>query len=84
MGYFREKGYHTLWEIMIDENHQNKGYGKQAVLLGVEFLKNKFGVKEIYLFADCDNAAAIHLYESVEFKPTGIIENDEIEMRLKI
>lgn len=49
MGYFREKGYHTLWEIMIDENHQNKGYGKQAVLLGVKFLKNKFGVKEIYL-----------------------------------
>lgn len=84
MGYFEEKGYHTLWEIMIDEKFQNKGYGKQAVLLGIEFLKNKFGVKEIYLSVDCDNAAARHLYESVGFQPASIIENDVTEMRLYI
>ena len=29
MGYYEVKGYYTLWEFMIDQKYQNKGYGKR-------------------------------------------------------
>ncbi|MBD5537931.1 MAG: GNAT family N-acetyltransferase [Lachnospiraceae bacterium] len=34
LGYYEVKGYYTLWKFMIDEQYQNKGYGKKALKLG--------------------------------------------------
>ena len=33
------EGNYNFWRLMIDERHQGKGYGKQAVQLALEFIK---------------------------------------------
>ena len=83
MGYYKVKGYYTLWEFMIDHKYQNKGYGRQALKLGLEFVRDKFGQVDIYTGVTPGNTVAKKLYESVGFVSTGLIELNMEEMRLK-
>ena len=83
MGYYEVKGYYTLWEFMIDRKYQNKGYGRQALKLGLEFVRDKFGQVDIYTGVTPGNTVAKKLYESVGFVSTGLIELNMEEMRLK-
>ena len=83
MGYYEVKGYYTLWEFMIDRKYQNKGYGRQALKLGLEFVREKFGQVDIYTGVTPGNTVAKKLYESVGFESTGLVELGMEEMRLK-
>ncbi len=83
MGYYEVKGYYTLWEFMIDHKYQNKGYGRQALKLGLEFVRDKFGQVDIYTGVTPGNTVAKKLYESVGFESTGLVEMGMEEMRLK-
>ena len=38
MGYYEVKHDYTLWKFMIDHRYQNKGYGRQALKLGLDFI----------------------------------------------
>jgi diamine N-acetyltransferase len=82
MGYYEVKGYYTLWEFMIDHKYQNKGYGRQALKLGLEFVRKKFGSVDIYTGVTPGNIIAKKLYESVGFESTGLVELGMEEMRL--
>ena len=84
MGYYELKGYYTLWEFMIDEKYQNKGYGRQALKLGINFVKDKFNPDSIYTGVTPGNAVAKGLYESVGFVSTGLIELGMEEMKLTL
>ena len=83
MGYYEVKRYYTLWEFMIDSKYQNKGYGRQALKLGLNFVKEKFGPVDIYTGVTPGNTIAKKLYESVGFESTGLVELGMEEMRLK-
>jgi diamine N-acetyltransferase len=83
MGYYEVKGYYTLWEFMIDHKYQNKGYGRKALKLGLEFVRDKFGQVDIYTGVTPGNTVAKKLYESVGFESTGLVEMGMEEMRLK-
>lgn len=83
MGYYEAKRYYTLWEFMIDHKYQNKGYGRQALKLGLEFVRDKFGQVDIYTGVTPGNTVAKKLYESVGFESTGLVELGMEEMRLK-
>ena len=83
MGYYEVKRYYTLWEFMIDHKYQNKGYGRQALKLGLNFVKEKFGPVDIYTGVTPGNTVAKKLYESVGFESTGLLEQGMEEMRLK-
>ena len=83
MGYYEEKRYYTLWKLMIDGKHQNMGYGRQALQLGIEFLKERFHVSEVYTGVVPGNTAAKTLYRSAGFTETGVVENNMEELRLK-
>ena len=83
MGYYVEKGYYTLWKLLIDRERQGRGYGRHALELGTAFLKERFGVKEIYTGVIPENGAAKALYRSMGFEETGLFENGMLEMRLK-
>ena len=83
MGYYEVKGYYTLWEFMIDRKYQNKGYGRKALKLGLEFVRDKFGQVDIYTGVTPGNTVAKKLYESVGFESTGLVELGMEEMRLK-
>lgn len=83
MGYYEVKGYYTLWEFMIDRKYQNKGYGRQALKLGLDFVRDTFGPVDIYTGVTPGNTVAKKLYESVGFESTGLLELGMEEMRLK-
>ena len=75
---------HEYWiyRMMIDAKHQGKGYGKEAVKLVIEDIKN---LKEdrhqtITLSYEPGNAHAKRLYEKIGFKEVDglIIEGEQV------
>ena len=84
MGYYEAKHYYTLWKLLIDRNHQHKGYGRKALELGIAFLKDRFHATEIYTGGSPGNLAAKSLYHSVGFQDTGVFENNMEELCLKL
>lgn len=84
LGYYELKGQYTVWQFLIDERFQNKGYGKEALKLGIRFLIDRFDVKEVYLGVKHDNFAAKRLYSSFGFVETGETTDTALEMKLII
>ena len=84
MGYYEVKQYYTLWKFLIDQRYQNKGYGRQALKLGIEFVRDNFDAKEIFTGVAPGNDVAKRLYESVGFQSTGLIELGMEEMRIRL
>ena len=80
-GFYELRNQYTLWKFLIDEKYQNKGYGKIALLLGIEYMKKQHGIKEMYTGVAIDNNVAEHLYQSIGFQATGLVENGMKELR---
>ena len=80
LGYYEKKHYYTLWKLLIDERYQNKGYGRAALKLGIDYLIDKFNVDRVYTGVSPNNYIARHLYSSFGFAETGVIEDGMIEM----
>ena len=81
MGYYEDRKQYTLWKFLIDKNQQNKGYGKEALKQGILYLKDKFDAREIYTGVALGNEKAKHLYSSIGFRETGLMEDNMEEMR---
>ena len=81
LGYYEERNQYTLWKFLIDKQHQNKGYGREALKLGITYLKDRFNAKEIYVGVALENEVAKSLYSSMGFEATGVVENGMEEMR---
>ena len=81
MGYYEAKNQYTLWKFLIDKNHQGKGYGREALIKGIKYLEDRFGIREIYTGVALGNERAKHLYRSIGFKETGLVEDNMEEMR---
>ncbi len=64
-------GNYSLVRLMIDKKYQNMGYGKQALKLGIDFVKSMLCGKAKYLWLSHqpDNIIARDMYYSVGFKP---------------
>ncbi len=84
MGYYEAKQYYTLWKFLIDRNYQHKGYGREALKQGIDFMKEKFHITQIYTGVHPDNAVAKRLYESVGFVSTGFHEFGMEELRAEV
>lgn len=81
LGYYEARKQYTLWKFLIDEHYQNKGYGRKALQLAIGYLIKTFNVKEIYTGVALGNETAKHLYASVGFVATGVVEDHMEEMR---
>ncbi|MBE5913138.1 MAG: GNAT family N-acetyltransferase [Pseudobutyrivibrio ruminis] len=79
-------GNYNLWRLMIDKEHQHKGYGKQAVKLGLDFIKKyPCGPAEYcWLSYEPENQVAKDLYASFGFVETGDMDGEEIIAVLKL
>lgn len=84
LGYYEEREQYTLWKFMIDEKYQSKGYGKQALTLGIQYLIENFHVKSIYTGVAFGNTVAKKLYESLGFRETGVTDETCLEMKLQL
>ena len=73
------KGNYNLWRLMIDQAWQNRGYGKKAVQLALDFIKSMPCGKAEYcwLSYEPENEAARQLYQSFGFAETGEMDGDE-------
>ena len=80
-GFYESRNQYTLWKFLIDEKYQNKGYGKIALLLGIEYMKKQHDIKEMYTGVSIDNNVAERLYYSVGLQLTGLVENGMKELR---
>ena len=83
LGYYEARNQYTVWKFLIDRRYQGRGYGKAALKLGIDFLQERFGVKEIFLGVSAGNEAAERLYRSSGFCPTGTVDGTMEEMRLE-
>ena len=72
---------YDIWHMMIDETQQGKGYGKAALLLGIERMKEEHHIQEMYTGVALGNEVAERLYESIGFQLTGLVENGMKELR---
>lgn len=81
LGYYELKDQYTLWKFMIDERYQKRGYGRKALALGMKYLIDRFGVKEVYTAYLEGNHVARELYASFGFRETGEIEENQVEMK---
>lgn len=77
---------YNLWRLMIDEQYQNKGYGREAVKLALEFIKSLLCGKAEYcwLSYEPENDIARNLYHSFGFVETGEMDCNEIIAVLKL
>lgn len=71
-----------IWRLMIDKDYQGKGYGKQALLIIIDYLKTK-GSRTIHISHQENNYGVSRLYQSLGFVYTGEIEDGEVLMTLK-
>ena len=73
------KGNYNLWRLMIDQAWQNRGYGKKAVQLALDFIKSMPCGKAEYcwLSYEPENEVARQLYQSFGFAETGEMDGDE-------
>ena len=77
---------YSLWRLMIDENYQKKGFGREAVALGLDFIKSFPCGKSEYcwLSYEPENEVARQLYRSFGFIETGDMVGGEIIAVLKL
>ena len=77
---------YNLWRIMVDKNHQGKGYAKQAVIKVIEEIKSKPYGESNYIYTSYKpiNIASKSLFASLGFTETGQIDDGELVARLKI
>ena len=75
-------GQRLIVNLLIDDCHQRKGYGKEAVKLCVDFLINNYSATCISAPVHIQNISAQKFWKSLGFKPADSTENDYNFMRL--
>jgi diamine N-acetyltransferase len=69
---------------MIDGRYQRQGYGREALKLVIERIRQRPGAHTLILSYEPDNEGAAALYASVGFRPTGHMHGGEIEALLDL
>ncbi|MBU3113065.1 GNAT family N-acetyltransferase [Clostridium lacusfryxellense] len=81
-----KQGDMNLYKLMIDRGYQQNGYGKRALIILIDIIKNETKNKEIWLSLHPNNFVAINLYCDYGFNQeiTGLEEEDEIFFKYNI
>jgi diamine N-acetyltransferase len=83
-GQHPESGAWWVIRLMIDRDHQGKGYGRAAMEAVIAMMVERIGCDEIVTSFNPANAVALGLYTSLGFQPTGEIEDGEPLVRLRL
>jgi diamine N-acetyltransferase len=78
----RVQGY--VIRLMVDEQHQGKGYGKLAMNWILEHYRNDERIRRIGISYEPENDVARKLYASLGFVETGEIDHGEVVAELQI
>jgi diamine N-acetyltransferase len=71
---------YCILRLMIDKQHQNRGYGREAMNKILEFIRTfpAGPARYCWISYKADNLPANKLYESFGFRDSGEIINDEV------
>ena len=80
------KNNYSLWRLLIDKKYQGKGFGREAVRLGLEFIRTwPHGKADACVTSyNPENEAAKKLYASFGFVENGETDDDETVAVLKL
>jgi diamine N-acetyltransferase len=66
-----------LWRLLIDAEHQRRGYGTAALDLVVEYVRRRPGAVELVTSAVPGEGSPMPFYERFGFHPTGAMHDRE-------
>jgi len=83
-GFLSPNDYYHLYRLMIDENHQNKGYGRLAMKQLIDRLHKQTDntANELFICYCPENVVGKKFYESFGFVDTGQVVDGENITRL--
>lgn len=73
-----------LWCFMIDERHQRYGFGRQALLQLIEYVKTRPGAKVLLTSCVPEEGGPEPFYASLGFERNGNMAGSEVVMELKL
>ena len=73
-----------IWRIMFPVENQNKGYGTAAIREIIRLAKESGKYDFLLIDYAPDNHIAEHVYKKLGFRPTGVFEHGEHELRLDL
>ena len=82
MRFNEEYNNYFIWQFMIDERYQCKGYGKQALKLAIEWMKKDKRCHEIVTTYIEGNENVKKLYTQFGFEQMGEAHDGEVDMVL--
>lgn len=82
-GLDRDDGTYWIYRVMIDQQHQRKGYARAGMRALVAHMRQLPGCGDITISYLVGNAAAEALYLSLGFERTGEIIEGEVVARLR-
>ncbi|XMB85253.1 GNAT family N-acetyltransferase [Mycoplasmatota bacterium WC44] len=81
--YNEEYRNYFIWQFLIDEKHQSKGYGTQALNVAIDLMKSDSRCSEIVTTYKLGNERIKKIYEKLGFIQLGEIQDDEVDMVLR-
>jgi diamine N-acetyltransferase len=76
---------HFLWKLLIDADHQRRGYGTAVLDLITEYFRQRPGVTVLSTSAGQGEGSPIPFYERYGFERTGdIVFDDEVLLRYRL
>lgn len=73
-----------IWRLMIAQEHQHKGYGRQAMEAAIKLARESGKIDLMHLDYVPGNKAAHDLYYSLGFRENGEVDDGEIVMTLPL
>lgn len=67
----------SIWRFMVDQNHQQQGIGRKALLLALDEIKEIPKLTEIEICYHPENPVAKDFYSTFGFIEVGLDEDDE-------
>jgi diamine N-acetyltransferase len=76
-------GPYFLWRLLIDEHHQRRGFGREALVQIVDLIRAD-GARELLTSYHPGHGERWPFYQRFGFEPTGEIDEGEIVLRLDL
>ncbi len=79
-----DKPEYYLWRFMIAADHQSRGFGKQAMELVIDHVRNRPNARELLTSYVPAEGGPEHFYRKLGFVDTGKVDDGEVVIRLEL
>lgn len=79
-----ERSSHYLWRLMVATDHQGQGFGRRAMALVVDHLRQRPGATDLVTSYVPGDGCPRDFYRKLGFAETGEVDEGEVVMRLPL